>query len=169
MATLPKSSAEILAAAKKRFQSRKFEPDFETYLSAFSVDLSANTGCAATSLPLQSQPTTSNVHSIGSTYYFKDPITLRTLESAVKLKETKDVKPEETEDLFDDVPANTWVLSCTQYIMCYIYFFYLRHSLRVNLNLRLIAYRAHSRAYPSRIAFRTCSHFYDTTGLVLLI
>ena len=119
MATLPKTSAEIIAAAKKSFQPRKFEPDFKTCLSMFSLDPTqrADTSCTSTS-PLHFQPTTSNVHSIGSAYHFNEPITPQTLQAAVKLKETKDV---EAEDLLDDVPADTWVLSCTRYIMCYVY------------------------------------------------
>jgi H/ACA ribonucleoprotein complex subunit 1 len=124
MATRPKTSVEILAAAKQSFRPRKFElADYKTHLSTFSVDPSADISCAPTSLPLQSWPTTSNVHSIGSTYYFNDPTTPQTLQAAVKLKETKDKEPEdsETEDLFDDVPADTPVLSCTQYYMLYLF------------------------------------------------
>jgi hypothetical protein len=48
MATRPKTSAEILAAAKQSFWARKFEPDYKTHLSTFSVkDIS----CMPTSLP----------------------------------------------------------------------------------------------------------------------
>jgi hypothetical protein len=112
MATRPKTSAEILAAAKQSFRPWKFEPDYKTHLSTFSVNPSADISCTPTSLPLQSWPTTTNVHSIGSTYYFNDPITPQTLEAVVKLKEMKDVETEVAEDLFDDQPAYTWVLSC---------------------------------------------------------
>ena len=114
MATLPKTSVEILAAAKnpsqKKSQPQKvktnLKTDFKTLLSTFSVNPSAKTNCAAPSLPLQSSPITSNVFSISSTY-FNNPITPQTLKGALKLKEMKDV--EEMEDLFDDEPADTFL------------------------------------------------------------
>ena len=131
MATLPKTSAEILAAAKKRFQPRKLEPDFSNHLSTFSqaVDLSANTTCAATIQPLQSLPT-SNVHSLGSAYYFNEPITPRTLQAALKLKETEDFEEHEgTEDLLEDVPMDTWVLTTFLYsILLIVLFIYLSEA-----------------------------------------
>jgi len=119
MATLPKTSVEILAAAKplsqKERQPRKpktnLKTDFKTLLSTFSVRVNPSAGtndCAAPSLPLQPSPITSNAFSISSTY-FNNPITPQTLEGALKLKEMKGV--EEMEDLFDDEPADTFLYS----------------------------------------------------------
>src|SRR5260221_6098919 len=123
MTTLPKTFAEILASAKnssqRHSQHRKLKTnlkqDFQNHLSTFAVDPSVDTSCTTTSVLLQSGPTLSNVHAVGSTY-FNNPTTLQTLEAALKLKETKDNK--ETEDLFDDESAelaDTWVMSCILY------------------------------------------------------
>ena len=162
MATLPKTSAEILAAAKNPFprklQPRKvktdFKPELKSQLSTFSVELPSKS--APTSVLL---PTTGNVHSIRS-MYFNDPVAPQTLEAALEIKERiKSV--EEGEDLFEDEPAlDTWVSSCTLCLIFRIYFSYPRHPRvnqpRVNLNPRLTAFQVRSRTCPFRNECWTC-------------
>jgi hypothetical protein len=89
MATLPKTSVEILAAANLSQKERQpwklktnLKIDFKTLLSTFSVNPSAETSCAAPSLPLQSSPITSNVFSISSTY-LNNPIIVEIIEMPV--------------------------------------------------------------------------------------
>ena len=126
MATLPKSSAEILAAAKKaprkKIQGRQLKTDvaFNSQLSTF---------------PSHAEPTTTGpeslafhwsgkamVHSIGNTR-FDNSVTPQALEAALEIKARQsDSNVEGMEGLFDDEPDlctlvfTSSIISSFQYI-----------------------------------------------------
>ncbi len=104
MLKLLKSSAEILAAAKK-VQPSTPEIDFHSLSSVFSakptlLSLMSDKG---TTLPTQFWP--SYVHSIDN-LCFVDPVTPQTLEVALEIKE---IGKKCVEDLFEDNDLGAWV------------------------------------------------------------
>jgi hypothetical protein len=124
MATLPKSSAEILAAAIKApiKQIRPCKPKtdckkaFLNNLSIFSAKPSLTASDESpTSVHVQSGP--HNVHPISNTH-FLDPITPQTLEAALEIREMRK-EDDHDEDLFDDEP-DTWVFCFTLCVMRFI-------------------------------------------------
>ena len=110
----PKSSAEILAAAKRAFHQpvRPRTPETDTFnhhFSVFSTKPSLPTlitnESTTPSLPSQFGP--ANVHRI-SNLCFVDPVTPQTLKAAVEIKEMAQMRKERDEDLFEDDP-DVWV------------------------------------------------------------
>ena len=128
MLQLPKSSAEILAAAKemppKQTKAHKPRTDrrqqFKHLLSSFSAKPTTNTSHENIASSSCFHSELANVHPINN-ILFKDPVTPHTLEAALEIKNLRDV--EEVEDLFDDslsAPLDTWVYSFMLYDMKYI-------------------------------------------------
>ncbi len=157
MLKLPKSSAEILAEAKRvRRQPSTPEIDFHYLSSVFSAKptLSSLTSDEGATLLTQFRP--SNVHSVDN-LCFVDPVTPRTLEAALEIKE---IGKEHEEDLFEDIDLGAWVFLL--YFICYVVYytsvFYYARPQRViaNLNPRSKAYQAHKRVCPSPSAFKMC-------------
>ena len=171
---VPKSSAEILAAAKKappnqasqrRIQPRKLKTNlmegFAKHLTWFSAKQYEGP-VSATSLLSQAGSATAHPN-------FIDPVTPQTLQAALEIKEMTQMEMEPLEDSFNDEPAwDIWVTPFNSYILQFISCVYLRH-LRVSPNPRSIAYQVHNHACRSLIAFWMCWRFYDAIGLVLSI
>jgi hypothetical protein len=122
MYSLPKSSAEILAIAKrvphKEIRHRKSKSDrsqaFKDKLSTlnFSMNTTSNTpsaGESSSSMPV-------NIHGVNH-IQFKDPTTPQTLEAAPEIKDGRDVMVEEIPDLVgDELPITGVLLICFQFI-----------------------------------------------------
>jgi len=120
MLRLPKSSAEILAAAKRAYRQpiRPRTPVtddiFNSHLSEFSVNPTLSNESTTPGSPIQLVPT--NVHQISNLRFF-DTVTPQTLEAAIEIKETP--RKEHDEDLMED-DLDTWVLFFTLYVVQYI-------------------------------------------------
>jgi hypothetical protein len=113
MFSLSKSSAEILAAAKKlQIPSRKPKTDitqqFKELTSTFSAQPSTREPkVLATSSSFRQHDLASDVHP--TNIHFVDPIIPESLQPAFDIKESRDV-----EDLFhDELHLDTWVYSFT--------------------------------------------------------
>jgi len=120
MATQPKSSAEILAAAKRvtkkqtKPQKPRTEPNlpFKNQLSTIKFSPEPNTlSTAIPELISSGWPRKSDIDSTRN-------IAFEALEAAVEIEDVRmDVDQEDTEDLFNDKPLQyTWVMSFTSYL-----------------------------------------------------
>ena len=109
MLRLPKSSAEILATAKRaphrhvRPRTLENDPTFRSCLSEFSINTTLSDESTTPCSPIQSGST--NVHSI-SNLCFLDSVTPQTLDVALEIKEMP-IK-EQSEDLLE-VDLHEWV------------------------------------------------------------
>ena len=156
MLKLPKSSAEILAEAKRvRPSTPLAEIDFHHLSSVFSAkptssSLTSDEGILLTRF----RPT--NVHSVDN-LCFVDPVTPRSLEAALEIKE---IGKDHEEDLFEDMDLGAWVFLL--YFICYVVYytsvFYYARPQRalVNPNPQSKAYQAHKRVCPPPSAFKMC-------------
>ena len=152
--SLPKSTADILAAAtKQETRSRKSKTDFTQKFKDRISAFSAQPMLDPSSTFFGSDPT-SNTH----TTRFDESITPRPLETALEIKEVGYVEDSGySEGLFDDEPPSpldNWVHSFISDPMKYTSYFlsYLRHLL-VNLNLLSTACLVRKPAEPFRIPF----------------
>jgi G3E family GTPase len=121
MARLPKSSAEILAAARKalkiQIQPRKLKTDLK---QVFKSQLSKFSSKSEPSMDEMTTPDSRSLHRTGKSMVhsvnsirFDDPVTPQSLKAALEIKESRlDSEVERMEDLFDDEPhLHTWVLT----------------------------------------------------------
>jgi hypothetical protein len=113
MYSLPKSSAEILAIAKRAtHKERKSKPDrsqaFKDRLSTLNFSMNTimsdtpSAGESRSSIPV-------NVHGLNQ-IQFKEPTTPQTLQAALEIQDNRDVMVEEMLDLVGDELLITGVL-----------------------------------------------------------
>jgi hypothetical protein len=115
MHSLPKSSAEILALAKRVSQTeirpRKFKSErsrpFKDKVSTLSFSASGNTTSDIPSTE-SSSSRPANIHGL-NIVQFKDPTTPQTLEAALEIKDGRLGDVMEEEDLVGDELPITWV------------------------------------------------------------
>lgn len=106
MHSRPKSSAEILATAKrapqKEIRPRKSRTEHSQPLKdcLSTLNFSKHTISDIPSATSSSSRPPSNIHGLNSVQ-FKDPTTPQTLEAAVEIKDARDVR-EDTQDLVGD-------------------------------------------------------------------
>jgi hypothetical protein len=132
MHSRPKSSAEILATAKrasqKEIRPRKSKNECIQPLKdrLKRLDFSAS-GHTISDIPSagSNSSRSDNVHGLNN-IQFKDPMTPQTLEAGLEIKEGRDVIVKEIPDLVGDELPTTWV-PFISFNKCYLFSHHLRH------------------------------------------